>query len=81
MPDTYETALPVNNILDNLKDHIIANGGNDNFVSNQELNLTSAKVVFNWLEKLFKDSMTDTEGPQFKTDAEKRDAELKAKSI
>ncbi|GIY46692.1 uncharacterized protein CDAR_456801 [Caerostris darwini] len=61
MPDTYETALPVNNILDNLKDHIIANGGNDNFVSNQELNLTSAKVVFNWLEKLLKDSMADTE--------------------
>ncbi|CAL1277077.1 unnamed protein product [Larinioides sclopetarius] len=53
----------VNRILENLKDCILANDGNDNFIPNQEFNISSAKIVFDWLQKQFKDKTAGDEIP------------------
>ncbi|GFQ71685.1 uncharacterized protein TNCT_516551 [Trichonephila clavata] len=54
-------SFTINHILNNLKDCIVANDGNDNFVSNQELSISSAKIVYNWLQKLLENKASDTQ--------------------
>ncbi|GBO22576.1 hypothetical protein AVEN_161168-1 [Araneus ventricosus] len=56
-----DSTLSVNRILENLKDCILANDGNDNFVPNQEFSISSAKIVFNWLHKQFEDKAAGDE--------------------
>ncbi|GFY71082.1 uncharacterized protein TNIN_346731 [Trichonephila inaurata madagascariensis] len=54
-------SFTISHILNNLKDCILANDGNDNFISNQELSISSAKIVYNWLQKLLEDKVSDTQ--------------------
>ncbi|GFT12150.1 uncharacterized protein NPIL_57482 [Nephila pilipes] len=56
-----DESFTISHILNNLKDCIVANDGNDNFISNQELNISSAKIVYNWLHKLLEEKPDDTE--------------------
>ncbi|KAF8791499.1 hypothetical protein HNY73_006353 [Argiope bruennichi] len=58
-----DCSVSINHVLENLKNCILANDGNDNFVQNQEFNISSAKIVFDWLHKQLKDKAAGAEAP------------------
>ncbi|XP_035211616.1 uncharacterized protein LOC118185809 [Stegodyphus dumicola] len=57
-----ENKVPVNKMLDQLKDCIISRSdANENVVPNGDINVSSAKVVLTWLQKLLKEYVSDSQ--------------------